>query len=87
MGPEDSEVNLRYMLMNASRRGKFFEIFSTEEKSEHLVACKVRWDERWRQRVAQAQEERSERSVQDEDDKGDAIIAGPRHVKGSRGES
>ena len=40
MGPEDSDVNLRCMLRNASRRGsKIFEIFSTEAKSEHLVAC------------------------------------------------
>ena len=36
IGPEDSEVNLMYFLMNASRRGsRIFEIFSTKEKSEH----------------------------------------------------
>ena len=74
MGPEDSEVNPRYLLMNASRRGsRIFEIFSTKEKNEHLVARKVRWDEPERERVAQAQaqEERSQRSVQDENAKGD----------------
>ena len=48
-----------------------FEIFSTKEKSEHLVASTVRWDERQGQWVAQAQEERSQRSEQDEHDKGD----------------
>ena len=79
---EIEEVNLRFLLMNASRRGsRIFEIFSTEEKSEHLVASKVRCDERQR-RVAHAQEERSQRSVQDENDKR-ATFAGPRHVKGS----
>ena len=72
MGPEDSEVNVRYVLMNASRSSsRIFEIFSTKEKSEHSGASEVRWDERQRQRVAQAQEERSPRSVQDENDKGD----------------
>ena len=36
MGSENSEVNLRYILMNASRRSsRIFEIFSTKEKSEH----------------------------------------------------
>ena len=35
MGPEGLEVNLRYILMNASRRGsRIFEIFSTKEKRE-----------------------------------------------------
>ena len=58
--------------MNASRRSsRIFEIFSTKERSEHLVACEVRLDERRRQWVAQAQEERSQRSVQEENDKGD----------------
>ena len=71
-GPEDSEVNLRYLLMKASRRsGRIFEIFSTKEKSEHSVANKVRWDERQRERGAQTQEERSQRSVQDDNDRGD----------------
>ena len=58
--------------MNASRRSsRIFEIFSTKEKREHLVASKMRWDERQSQRMAQAQEERSQRSVQDDNDKGD----------------
>ena len=35
MCPEDSEVNLRYILMNASRRSsKIFEILSTKERRE-----------------------------------------------------
>ena len=33
MGPEDSEVNLRFILTHA-RRSRIFEIFSTTEKSE-----------------------------------------------------
>ena len=58
LGPEDSEVNLRRILRNASRRGgRLFEIFSLKEKSEHLVASKVRWDER--QRLMAVQEEKS----------------------------
>ena len=53
--------------MNASKRScRNLEIFSTKEKSEHCVASKVRWDEFQRQMVAQAQEERSQWSVQDE---------------------
>ena len=67
-----SEVKRRFFLTNASKRGsRIFEIFSTREKSEHLVANKVRLDERQRQRVAQAQEERSQWSVQDDNVKGD----------------
>ena len=62
MGPEDSEDNLRYILTHAGRMGsRSFEIFSTREKSEHLVASKLRWEERHRQRVVQ--EERARRSV------------------------
>ena len=48
-----------------------FEIFSTKEKGGHLVASRVRWDGCQRQRVTQAQDKRSQRSVQDENDKGD----------------
>ena len=45
LGPEDSEVNLRHVLRNTSRRdGRIFEIFSSKEKSEHLVASNVRLD-------------------------------------------
>ena len=51
--------------MQAGGADRIFEIFSTKEKSEHLVASKVRWDERQRQRVAQTQDKRSQRSVQD----------------------
>ena len=39
MGPEDSEVHLRFMWMNASRRcRKIFEICSTKEKIGHVGA-------------------------------------------------
>ena len=36
MDPEDSEVDLRYISTHAGRRGsRIFEIFSTEEISDH----------------------------------------------------
>ena len=67
LGPEDSEVNLRYILTNASRTGsRIFDFFCTKEKSGHSVASKVRWDEHQRQRVAQ--EERARMDAQDADD-------------------
>ena len=60
LGPEDSEVNLRYILRNANRRGgRTLEIFNSTEESEHLVASKVRWDERQRLKVAQEARARS----------------------------
>ena len=66
--------------MNASRReSRIFEIFSTKEKSEHLVASKVRWDERQRQRVAHAQEEGPKGACKMRTTK--ATLAGPNHVK------
>ena len=56
--------------MQASRSSRIFQIFSTKEKCEHFVASNVRWDEHQRLR-AQAQEEGSQRRVQDDNDKGD----------------
>ena len=51
MSAEDSEVNLRYILMHASRRSsKIFEFRSTKERREHLVESKVRLEQRQRQR-------------------------------------
>ena len=51
----------------ASRRGgRIFEIFSSKGQSEHLVASKVRWDER--QRLKAMQEEKARRDVQEVDD-------------------
>ena len=36
LGPEDSELNLRHILRNVSRRsGRIFKIFSSKEESEH----------------------------------------------------
>ena len=70
LGPEDSEVHLRHILRNGSRRGgRIFEIFSSKEKSKHLVASKVRWDER--QRLKAMQEEKARRDVQEVDDEVD----------------
>ena len=58
------------MKRNASRRGgRIFDIFSSKEKSEHLVASKVPWDERQRPKVAQ--EERARRDAQEVDDEVD----------------
>ena len=78
-GPEDSEVNLRYILAHAIRRSSnIFEIFSTEEKSDHLVASK-------KAVVGEpGTEGRAAREVAEEREKGittKAICAGPRHVK------
>ena len=43
MSPEDSEVDLRYILTKASRRcSSIFEIFSTSG-SDHLVVSRNRW--------------------------------------------
>ena len=70
LGPEDSEVHLRHILRNGSRRGgRIFEIFSSKEKSKHSVASKVRWDER--QRLKAMQEEKARRDVQEVDDEVD----------------
>ena len=44
MDPGDSEVCLRYILAHAKRRGsRIFEIFSTKEKTDNLVASRNRW--------------------------------------------
>ena len=44
MDPEDSEACLRYILTHARRRGsRIFDIFSTEETIDHLVASRDRW--------------------------------------------
>ena len=41
MSPEDSEVHLRYILMNASRRSSnIFEILSTTERKKGALSCK-----------------------------------------------
>ena len=67
LGPEDSEVNLRRILRNASRRGgRIFQIFSLKEKIEHLVASKVRWDER--QRLRRCKKKKQIRDVQEVDE-------------------
>ena len=59
-----------HILRNASRRGgRKFEISNSKEKSEHLVASKVRWDER--QWLKAAQEERARNDVQEVDDEVD----------------
>ena len=53
MDPEDSEVCLRYILAYAKRRGsRIFEIFSTQEKTDHLAASRNRCLENEGKRVA-----------------------------------
>ena len=43
LGPEDTEVNLRFFQTHARSRGsRIFEILSTKRKIDHLVASKVR---------------------------------------------
>ena len=47
MSPEDSEVNLRYIFVNAGRESsEISEIPSAKERSEHFVASKVRQEQR-----------------------------------------
>ena len=59
-GPENSEVTSKYILRNASRRGgRMFEIFNTKENREHLVASRVRRDERHRLKVARSSSDSS----------------------------
>ena len=55
--------------MLAEVQQDFRDLEHEREKSEHIVASKVRWEERQRQRVVR--DERARRSVQDVDDKGD----------------
>ena len=73
LGPEDSKVDVKKILrkMRAGGRSRIFELFNTKEKGEHLVASKVRWDERQRQRVEQ--EERTIKNVQEADDDDDSF--------------
>ena len=62
MDPEGSEVNVRYILTHARRRGsRTFEIFSTKEKSDHLVASRNRWLEFKEGRAAREVAKRSDR--------------------------
>ena len=47
LGPKDSEVDLRFTVMNARRTKvrRFFQIFSSQSRSEFLVVGAPRWDE------------------------------------------
>ena len=68
VGPEDSEVNLMYILTKASQRGSsIFEIFSTCG-SDHLVARRNRWVKY--QELKIAQQERLQRRARKDSDKG-----------------
>ena len=68
MGPEDSDVNLMYILVKASRRdSSIFEIFSTSG-SDHLVASRNRWVKYQEQKSAQ--QERLQRRARTDFDKG-----------------
>ena len=67
--PEDSEVNLMYILTKASRRGsRVFEIFSTSG-SDFLVASGNRWVKYQEQKIAQ--QERLQRRARKDGDTGD----------------
>ena len=76
MDPEDSEVCLRKIPTHARTRGsRIFEIFSTKEKSDHLVESKNRWLEYQEKRVAQ--QERSQSEWQDVNYEGTMAKAPP----------
>ena len=55
LGPEDSEVDLRLILMNSMRKKDriIFQVFSTQGQSEFLVVSAARWDEYSRMRAGQ----------------------------------
>ena len=51
LSTEYSDVDVKHLSRNATREGRtIFEVFSVEEKGEHLVASKWRWDDCQRQR-------------------------------------
>ena len=85
MGPEDSEVDLRYTLMNASRRAAGFSRYfarkrkvSTQLQAKCVGMCAR--DRGWRRRRKRSHKgARKMRTTK-------ATFAGPRRVKGSRGE-
>ena len=65
LGPDDSEVDLRHILMCARKKKsrKISEIFSSKGPSEFLVVSRARWDQH--QRVLVTQEEESRRKAQE----------------------
>ena len=76
MDPEDSEVNLRYLLTHARKRSsRIFEIISTKEKIDHLVASRNRWLEYQGKRVTQ--QERSQSDLKDMNYEGTMAKAPP----------
>ena len=85
IGPEDSEGDLRYVLMNASRRGSWiFEISARKRKVGTLLQAKCDGmrvtDRGWRRRRKRGHQGACRMRMTA------ATVAGPRHVKGSRGE-
>ena len=67
LGPEDSQFDLRHILMNASKKKgrRIFEIFSSQGPSQFLMVSRARRDER--QMVLVRQEEASRRRAQEAD--------------------
>ena len=62
LGPEDSEVDLKFTVMNAKwKKGRrIFQIFSTQGQCESLVVSAARWDEYPRIRARQEEEYQEE---------------------------
>ena len=84
MCPEDSEVNLMYILTKASRRdSNIFEIFSTRG-TDQLVASRNRWVKYHEQKIAQQERLRSKRDCKEEQERmaTKATFAGLKQVKG-----
>ena len=76
MDPEDSEDNLRCILTRARRRGsRIFEVFSTKENIDHLVANRNRSLEYQGKRVTQ--QEVSQRDLKDMNYEGTIVKALP----------
>ena len=72
MALEHSDVNLRYIPTHAKR---IFEIFSTKEKRDHLVASRNRWLERQGESVAHLK--RSQSDLEDMNTEGTTVKAPP----------
>ena len=71
LGPEYSDVDVKHILRNTTREGRQnFEVFlCVNEKGEHLVASKWRWEDCQRQRKPQEEKAGKERHGLEEEDK------------------
>ena len=70
LGAEYSDVDVKRILRNATRESEtIFEVFSVQEKGEHQVASKMRWDDCQRRRKPQEEKAWKESQELEEEDK------------------